>query len=228
MSGKGPQVLVINQEPREWKLLTRIFAANNYQSEIARNGAEGIQYAATHRPNIIILDLCLPDMDGLEVIRRIRQESNVPVMMLSERNKDRDKVASLDAGADDYLTKPFSADELMARIRALLRRVVVIDSRPIVTCGDLSVDLVRRYVTVGDKSVFLTPKEYLVLSALAQHPGKVVARQQLNAVLREDRTDDGHYLRVYISKLRQKLGDKKNQPRYIITESGVGYRLGYQ
>lgn len=224
LAGKGPRVLIISQESQEWKLLKTILAANNFLSERSQKGIEGVEYAAIHKPDIIIIDLYLPDMDGVEVVRHIRRKANIPVIVLGV--EDTDMVAFLDAGADDCIIKPFYAEELVARIRVLLRRLIATDGNPTVKCGDLMVDLVRHFVSVGGREIFFTPKEYLIISVLAQHVGRVVTWQQFSEFLGRGQVGLGHYLHVYISALRQKLGDNSKRPRYIITENGVGYRMG--
>ncbi len=194
----------------------------------APTAQEGLALAASHNPEIILLDLGLPDMDGLEVIRRLREWNKVSIIVLSARGKEKDKVLALDAGADDYLTKPFGVGELMARIRVSLRHARIVPSadEPEFTIGDLRIDLAKRQVFMGKQEIHLTPIEYKVLAMLVHHAGKVVTqRQLLLEIWGEAREEQTHYLRIYIHQLRQKLEDNPARPRYLITEAGVGYRL---
>ncbi len=184
---------------------------------------------ASGRPDVIILDLGLPDMDGVEVTRRLREWTQIPIIVISVRDQDEDKIAALDAGADDYITKPFSVGELTARIRAALRRNAHPESEPIFQKDDLLVDLERRYVFKQGQAVSLTPTEYDILRVLVQHAGKVLTHEQLIHFIwgseRVSNEEDSHLLRVNVSNLRRKLETDPNRPRFIVTEPGVGYRL---
>ena len=222
----GPRVLVIDDELQIRRFLRIALEANGYRVYETDRGGAAVQEAARLRPDVVILDIGLPDMDGLEVLRRLREWTPTPVIMLSVRDADRDKVAALDAGADDYLTKPFSVDELLARLRVAQRHARLGPAAAVFTQGDVVVDLSRRHVTKGDREVKLTPTEYALLRLLIQHAGKVLThRQILKEVWGPEYMDETHYLRVYFGQLRQKLEDDPARPRLILTEPGVGYRL---
>ena len=223
---EGALVLVVDDEIQIRRFLRISLEANGYTVEEAENGQDAVIKAAHLRPDLIILDLGLPDLDGLEVIKRLREWSQVPVVILSVRDADRDKVALLDAGADDYLTKPFSVDELLARMRTAQRHTRQEDQPVIFTCGPIQVDLARRIVTRHGEPVKLTPTEYALLRLLVQYAGKVLThRQILQEVWGKEYVDETHYLRVYFAQLRQKLEDDPTLPKLIHTEPGVGYRL---
>jgi len=224
---KGARILVIDDERAIRRFLRAALAAHGYEIHEAASGGEGLQAAALNRPDVIILDLGLPDLDGVEVLRRLREWTQTPVIILSVRGGEEDKIAALDAGADDYLTKPFGTGELTARIRAALRRTLPSDSGQAVFQVDgLQVDLQHRVVTVDGQVVDLTPTEYELLKQLVQHAGKVVThRHLLHAVWGSVYEDEAHLLRVNVSNLRHKIETDPAQPRYILTESGVGYRL---
>jgi len=192
----------------------------------ASTAQEGLDAAPTVRPDLIILDLGLPDLDGTDVTRQLREWSKIPIVILSVRGQDEDKIAALDAGADDYLTKPFSTGELLARIRVALRHAARPADEPIITTGDLVVDVAHRLVTLAGREISLTPIEYLLLKTLALYAGKVlIHRQLLREVWGPGYDQDTNLLRVNISKLRHKIESEPARPRYIITEPGVGYRL---
>jgi two-component system KDP operon response regulator KdpE len=223
-----PTVLVIEDERQIRRFLGPTLASNGYRMLEADTGAEGLTEAAAWQPDIVILDLGLPDMDGLQVLRRLREWSAVPVIVLSARGQEADKVAALDAGADDYVSKPFGPGELLARVRVALRHAASLreDAAPTFTVGELHLDLARRQVTVGGKEVHLTPIEYRLLTVLARHAGKVLThRQLLPEVWGPAHTTEAHYLRVYMAQLRRKLEPEPARPRYLLTEPGVGYRL---
>jgi two-component system KDP operon response regulator KdpE len=223
---EGPQILIVDDEIQIRRFLRISLEANGYAVDEAERGQDAILKAARSRPDLIILDLGLPDMDGLDVIRRLREWSQVPVIVLSVRDVDRDKVALLDAGADDYLTKPFSVDELLARLRTALRHARQEVEPFVFRCGTVEVDLARRIVTRNGEVVKLTPTEYALLRLLVQHAGKVLThRQILQEVWGKEYIDETHYLRVYFAQLRQKLEDDPTRPMIIHTEPGVGYRL---
>ena len=222
----GPRVLVVDDELQIRRFLRIALEANGYRVYETDRGGAAVQEAARLRPDVVILDIGLPDIDGLEVLRRLREWTATPVIMLSVRDADRDKVAALDAGADDYLTKPFSVDELLARLRVAQRHARPGPAAVVFSQGDVVVDLSRRHVTKGDREVKLTPTEYALLRLLIQHAGRVLThRQILKEVWGPEYMDETHYLRVYFGQLRQKLEDDPARPRLILTEPGVGYRL---
>lgn len=221
-------VLVIDDEPQIRKFLRISLAAQGYQVSEAATGTEGLAQAALGQPDLVILDLGLPDRDGQEVLVELREWSAVPVLVLSVRADEREKVRALDAGANDYVTKPFGIQEFLARSRALLRQTSATASQQVAALevGDLKVDFAYRRVTLAGSEVALTRKEYAVLAALAQHPGRVVTQRQLLIdIWGPTHAQDSHYLRIVIGHLRQKFADDPVAPRYIVTEPGVGYRL---
>lgn len=223
---KGMRILVIDDEPQIRKLLKVSLGAHGYEIEEAATGAEGISRAATFKPDFLIIDLGLPDMDGKKVVQQIREWSQTPIIVLTARDQEQEKIEALDAGADDYVTKPFGMGELMARMRVSLRRAASSENDPILTCGELVIDLVARRVTVSGREIKLTPTEYELIKILAQHRGRVLTHKQLlKAVWGSAYNEDTHYIRVYIGQLRRKIEENPTRPRYIITESGVGYRL---
>ena len=221
------RVLIVDDEPQIRRLLRVSLAAQGYTVSETALGREALARVAADHPDLLLLDLGLPDMDGQEVIARLREWSDVPIIVLSVREREKDKVAALDAGADDYINKPFGMDELLARIRAALRHRLQADVKePVFRSGDVMVDLGRRVVTVAGREVRLTPKEYDLLRVLASHAGKVLTHQQLlRAVWGPGYTTEAQYLRVYVAQLREKLEADPSQPRLIVTEPGVGYRL---
>jgi two-component system KDP operon response regulator KdpE len=229
MANNGAKVLIIEDEEPIRKFLRISLENHGYRFVEASTAADGLSRAADYQPELVILDLGLPDQDGMEVIRSLRQWSRVPIIVLSARGREHDKIDALDAGADDYLTKPFSVGELLARVRVALRHEATrggADASPVYVLGDLHVDMTHRRVVVADKEVHLTPTEYRLLTILVQHAGKVVThRQLLEEVWGPDRIDEHQYLRVYMGQLRQKLEADPARPRYLITEPGVGYRL---
>ena len=226
MNSKGLRVLIIDDELQIRKMLRVALAAHGYEIQEAQTGAEGISQAVMMRPEVIILDLGLPDIDGKDVVSQMREWTVVPIIVLSARDQEEEKIAALDAGADDYITKPFSIGELMARMRVSLRRVAQSEQEPIIHCGDLMIDLTAHRVTVAGQEVKLTPTEYELLKELARHAGRVLTHKQLlKAVWGNVYHDDTSAVRVYIGQLRRKIESNPAQPRYIITESGVGYRL---
>lgn len=226
MTEKGTRVLVIDDEPQIRKLLRVSLSAHGYAVEEAAAGREGINKAALLNPEIIILDLGLPDIDGKAVIQQIREWSQTPVIILTAREQEQEKIEALDAGADDYLTKPFGMGELMARMRVLFRRIGHAEDDPLLVCGGLVIDQPQRRVTVDGKEVKLTPTEYDIIKVLAQNAGKVLTHKQLlKAVWGNSYNEDTHYIRVYISQLRRKIEENSTRPQYIVTESGIGYRL---
>ncbi|HZT32134.1 MAG TPA: response regulator transcription factor [Bryobacteraceae bacterium] len=218
---------MIDDEQSIRRFLRTALTVNGYVYDEARSGEEGLQRILAARPDVVIVDLGLPDMDGKDIICRLREWSQTPIIVLSVREHEAEKVAALDAGADDYLTKPFAPGELLARIRAALRRTAKTDESPISKIGDLSMDLGRREVRIAGRAVQLTPTEYELLRVLILNAGKVFTHRQLvRAVWGAAHFEDEiHLLRVNISNLRRKLEPDATRPRYIVTEPGVGYRL---
>lgn len=229
MSEPRPTILVIEDEPPLQKFLRVTLEAQNYHVILATRGEEGLRHAATSMPDMIILDLGLPDLDGLEVAKRLREWSAIPILIVSARGKEQDKVAALDAGADDYLTKPFGVGELLARVRVAFRHLAAAKQdtgEPTFNVGGLHVDLARREVSVDGRAVHLTPNEFRLLAVLVKNAGKVLThRQLLKEVWGSGSGDQTHYLRVYMNQLREKLESDPARPRYLLTETGVGYRL---
>jgi two-component system, OmpR family, KDP operon response regulator KdpE len=219
-------VLVVDDEPQIVRALRTALAASGYEVVTASTGGEALAQATASEPELVILDLGLPDMDGTEVVRQLREWSDVPVIVLSVREGQRDKVGALDAGADDYVTKPFAVGELLARMRAARRRAGGREERPqTLAYGALAVDLERRLVTSDGAPLHLTPTEYALLEAMVTNPGKLLTHEWLlRRVWGRGYHDESHYLRVYVRQLRQKLGDDATSPRFIGTEPGVGYR----
>jgi two-component system KDP operon response regulator KdpE len=222
----GKRILIVDDEPQIRKFLRITLMAQGYDVVEAPRGEEGISKCATAQPNLVILDLGLPDLDGQQVIGRIREWSDVPIIVLSVRTKDQEKVSALDSGANDYVIKPFSIDELLARIRAALRVKLDPVAEAELVVGELVVDVPRHKVLVGGQEIKLTRKEFDLLLMLAQNAGRIVThRQILRAVWGPAHEGDVHYLRIYIGHLRQKLGDDPANPKFIESEPGVGYRL---
>jgi two-component system KDP operon response regulator KdpE len=225
----GDMVLVIEDELQIRRFLRATLVSHGYRFAEAATAQTGLMHAATYNPQVIILDLGLPDFDGLEVTRRLREWTNVPIIVLSARGQEQDKIAALDAGADDYLTKPFGVGELMARIRVALRhaaRVAEAVHQSSFTAGNIHVDLDQRRVVVSGTEVHLTPIEYSLLTTLIRYAGKVVTHHQLlKEVWGEAYADESHYLRVYMGQLRRKLEADPARPQHLLTEPGVGYRF---
>ena len=225
MSRAAPRVLVVDDEPQILRALRINLRARHYDVSVAANGAQALDAAATHPPDLVILDLGLPDMDGVDVIGGLRGWTAVPIIVLSGRADSTDKVAALDAGADDYVTKPFGIEELLARLRAALRRADA-PAEPVVELGELRIDLEKRAVSVRGEPVQLTPHEFALLRVLARNPGKLLTHATLlREVWGRGYGDESHYLHVYVSQLRRKLEPDPARPRYILTEPGAGYRL---
>jgi two-component system, OmpR family, KDP operon response regulator KdpE len=224
-----PVVIVVEDEPQIRRFIRATLTSQHYRVHEATTGAEGLVEAGTRQPDVMIVDLGLPDMDGLTLITRLREWSQVPIIVVSARGQEADKVAALDAGADDYLSKPFGTNELLARIRVALRhtaRTANDTATSVFRQGGLEVDLGRRRVTVEGKETHLTPIEYRLLTTLVKHAGKVLTRQQLlNEVWGKPYEAQAHYLHVYMGHLRRKIEADPAQPRYLLTEPGVGYRL---
>ena len=229
MTAQGPILLIVEDEPQMLRFLRVSLAAHGYRLVETTTAADGLTQAAARNPDVILLDLGLPDLDGVEVTKRIREWTRTPIIVLSARGQDEDKIHALDAGADDYLTKPFSVGELLARIRVALRHVAETTAgglEPIFTLGELRIDLAKREVFVGQTEVHLTPTEYKLLTTLVKFAGKVVThRQLLLEVWGPPYVEHTQYLRVFMGQLRQKLEPDPAKPRYLINEPGVGYRL---
>ena len=222
-------VLVVEDEPQVMRFLRATLPSQGYRVIEATTGEQGLVEAATRTPDLVLLDLGLPDLDGVEVTRRLREWSKVPIIVLSARGREGDKIEALDAGADDYLTKPFGVGELLARMRVALRNATRASSgadEAILAAGDLKVDLSARRVSVAGREVHLTRTEYNLLAVLVKHAGKVVThRQLLREVWGPGAAGQSHYLRVYMGQLRHKLESDPARPRHLETETGVGYRL---
>ncbi len=229
MSRQDVTVLLIEDEPEIRRFLRTTLPAHGFRLYEAATGKEGLAEAQARNPDLILLDLGLPDLEGSEVIRQVRVWTATPIIVLSARDQEQVKVAALDLGADDYVTKPFGVDELLARMRAALRhasRSAADVGEPVFTLGDLKVDLGRRQVFVSAKEVHLTPIEYRLLTTLIRYAGRVMThRQLLKEVWGPLHVEEGHYLRVYMRQLRNKLEKSPAHPRYLVTELGVGYRL---
>jgi two-component system, OmpR family, KDP operon response regulator KdpE len=222
----GTRVLVVDDDPRLLQALRINLRARHYQVDTAVDGAGALAAAAHHPPDLVILDLGLPDLDGVEVVQGLRGWCTAPIIVLSARHGQPDKVAALDAGADDYVTKPFGMDELLARIRAALRRAAPADQVPVVHTEDFTVDLAAKRVTTPAGEVRLTPTEWHLLDILVRNPGKLVSqRQLLTEVWGPAYTSETNYLRVYLGQLRRKLEPDPATPRHLITEPGMGYRF---
>ena len=229
MSGQEVTVLLIEDEPEIRRFLRTTLPAHGFRLYEAATGKDGLTEAQARNPDLILLDLGLPDLEGSEVIRQVREWTATPIIVLSARDQEQVKVAALDLGADDYVTKPFGVNELLARMRAALRhasRSAADLGEPVFTLGDLKVDLGRRQVFVSAKEIHLTPIEYKLLTTLIRYAGKVMThRQLLKDVWGPLHVEEGHYLRVYMRQLRNKLEKNPAHPRYLVTELGVGYRL---
>jgi len=225
-----PIVLVVDDEPQILRVIRASLPLRGYEVITASSGEEALDQIGKQVPDLIILDLVMPEMSGLDVCRRVREFSTVPIIVLSAKGAESDKVAALDLGADDYVTKPFGMDELLARVRAVLRRLALSESENrVLTVGDVSVDVDERRVVVAEKEVKLTPKEFDVLKYLVSNAGKVVThRALLQAVWGWQSTDQTEYLRVFINQLRRKIEPNLDHPRYIVTEPWVGYRFNPQ
>jgi len=226
MSESHLRVLVVDDELPIRRFLRTSLAAHGYAVFEAEDGRAALSAVTAERPDLMILDLGLPDLDGIEVTRRLREWTPVPIVILSVRGAESDKVAALDAGADDYVTKPFGVEELLARLRAAARRVARSGGEPVFTTGDLTVDLARRVVSRAGSEVRLTPTEYGLLRVLVTHAGKVLTHRQLMHDLWGPGDGGGlHLLRVNVTNLRRKIEPDPVRPRYLVTEPGVGYRL---
>lgn len=226
---RKPVVILIEDEPEIRRFLRASLTGHGYRLFEATTGAEGLREAESRQPDIVVLDLGLPDIDGLEVIRRLREWTGVPIIVLSARGQEQDKITALDAGADDYVAKPFGVGELLARLRVSLRhaeRTVREAGEPTFSTGDLEVNLTERRVLVGGKEIHLTPIEYRLLTTMVKHAGKVLThRQLLYQVWGPPYADQAHYLHVYMAQLRRKIEADPARPRHLLTEPGIGYRL---
>jgi len=225
----SPTLIVIEDEAQIRRFLRTTLASEGYQVIEAETGKQGLSEAATRKPDLIILDLGLPDLDGVEVVKKIREWSSIPIVILSARSQESDKISALDAGADDYLVKPFGVGELLARIRVALRHVSPAangEEDGVFTVDELKVDMTHRKVTISDAEVHLTPIEYRLLTVLIKHAGKVLThRMLLKEVWGPNYVERAHYLRIYMGTLRHKLEKDPARPRFLLTEVGVGYRL---
>jgi len=220
------RVLIVEDEPQLRRALAINLRARRYDVEVVDDGAGALRAAAATPPDLVILDLGLPDMDGVEVVHGLRGWTRVPIIILSARDTQDDKVDALDAGADDYLTKPFGMNELLARMRAALRRGQPNESAPVITTDTFTIDLAAKRVTRADKEVRLTPTEWHILEVLTRHPGKLVTgKQLLQEVWSPAHGVETNYLRVYLAQLRRKLETEPSRPRHLITEPGLGYRF---
>ena len=223
-----PLILIVEDEVQMLRFLRPALQGHGFRVLEARTGEEGLREAATRAPDVVLLDLGLPDLDGIEVTRRLREWTQVPILVISARGREEDKVAALDAGADDYVTKPFGVRELLARLRVALRRSSRVGDGEAsrLTLGELEIDLEKRRVTLAGDAVHLTPIEYRLLAELARNAGKVMTHSQLlRQVWGPAYAHQSHYLRVYMAQLRRKLEADSAQPKHLITEPGVGYRL---
>jgi two-component system, OmpR family, KDP operon response regulator KdpE len=226
MTGSNSRILVVDDEPEIRRFLRASLRAQQYEVLEASNGTQALEVMAQHQPDLMILDLGLPDIDGVEITRRIREWSQVPIIILSVRDREKDKIGALDAGADDYLTKPFGVGELMARMRVVMRRIAPEAQEPVFTVKGVKIDLSRHQVSLADKDISLTPTEFDLLRVLIQNAGKVITHRQLiRKVWGSGYEDESRLLRVNISNLRHKIEPDPNQPYYILTELGVGYRF---
>ncbi len=228
MSELGARILVVDDEPAIVRALRANLEGHGFRIDVAKDGREALELFARVRPDLVLLDLNLPTLDGFGVITAIRERGATPIIVLSVRGSERDKVSALDLGADDFLTKPFGVDELLARVRVSLRHVArpTHGAEPVFATGELRVDLEHRTVSVRGEPIHLTPTEYGLLKALAAHPNRVLTdRMLLREVWGAEYGDESHYLHVYIARLRRKLEGDPQAPKYLITEPGVGYRL---
>ncbi len=221
------RVLVVDDEPAIHRFLTPALEANGYEVLRADNGALALRKIASDAPDVVILDLGLPDMDGMEAIGRVREWSDVPIIVLTARDREAEKIAALDCGADDFVNKPFGVGELMARLRTALRHRMRRNGEiPVLRVGGLEVDIPRHLVTWQGTELALSPKEFELLALMARHAGKVMThRQLLTAIWGAAHVHDTQYLRVYVGQLRQKIEPNPSDPRFILTEPGIGYRL---
>jgi two-component system KDP operon response regulator KdpE len=222
------RILIVDDEPQITRVLRRSLAGHSYEVQVAAEGEEALATFSAWHPDVVVTDLAMPNMSGLELCRRLRAISSVPIIVLSAKGEERIKVEALDAGADDYVTKPFGVDELLARVRVVLRRpqLAAAPEEKLIKAGDFRVDLETRSVTVREQEIHLTPKEYELLVYLIRHPNKVLThRVLLGAVWGGDYTEQTEYLRVFVGHLRRKIEPDPAKPRYILTEPWTGYRF---
>jgi len=224
---ESKKILIIEDDKAISRLLTISLTTNKYETIVAENGATGISLFLSDNPDLILLDMGLPDMDGMEVLAQIKRISNIPIIIVSARGKEREKVEALDAGADDYVTKPFNIGELLARLRVAFRKTVVREYPDnVFTLGELSIDFEKRKVMVGEENIHLTPIEFKMLSLLIDYQGKVLTHSFIqDKIWGYASNDDYQTLRVFMASIRRKIEKDTNAPRYILTEVGVGYRL---
>jgi two-component system KDP operon response regulator KdpE len=223
---KKPVILVVDDEPQILRVMRASLPPRGYEVVTARSGQEALDRIQKEMPDLIILDLVMPEMSGLEVCRQVREFASVPILVLSAKGSEHDKVTALDLGADDYITKPFSMDELLARVRAVLRRIPAAEDSSVLTADELTIELDTRRVMISNQEVKLTPKEFDVLKYLVQNAGKVVThRTLLRAVWGWSSSEQTEYLRVVVNQLRRKIESDPHNPRYILTEPWVGYRF---
>lgn len=226
--GTKGNILVVDDEPQITRVLKTTLLSQGYGTRAASDGVEALQMMKSWSPDLLITDLRMPNMDGLDLCRQVRAQSQIPIIVLSVRGEERIKVEALDAGADDYVTKPFSTKELLARVRAALRRAAVKEETEAksINIGDFHIDVEGRCVQVKGRNVHLTPKEFDLLVYLAKHPGRVVThRALLSAIWGDNSVEQPEYLRVFVGHLRKKLETEEGQPKYIVTEPWVGYRF---
>jgi two-component system KDP operon response regulator KdpE len=225
----GPLVLIVDDESQMRRMLRIVLVASGFRTVDATSGTEALAQAWNYNPDLVLLDLGLPDVDGLEVTRRLREWMTAPILVISARGQEQDKVELLDIGANDYVTKPFATGELLARVRVWLREITRVGNDGVesyIDVGDFRIDLARRLVFVAGREVHLTATEYKLFATLMRNAGRVMGhRQLLEATWGPAYANETHYLRVYMRNLRQKLGDSASRPRYLVTESGIGYRL---
>jgi two-component system KDP operon response regulator KdpE len=221
-----PRILVVDDEPQIRRALATNLQTRGYRVDLADTGERALQLAADHHPDLVILDLGLPGIDGLEVIRGLRGWTTVPIIVLSVRDGEADKVEALDAGADDYVTKPFGIGELLARLRSALRRTVSADEEPVIEADDLTIDLAARTITRDGDPVSITPTEWRLIEQLVRHRGKLITQHQLlHEVWGPAYATETNYLRVHFTNIRRKLERNPSQPRHFITDPGMGYRF---
>ena len=226
MSTAGPLVLLVEDEPQVRRFLRATLTVHGYRLVEAVSVLEGKQLATSHNPDLFLVDLGLPDGDGVELTRWLREWTRAPIVVLSARGREEDKVSALDAGADDYLTKPFGVNELLARLRVAMRRALAGPKEPVVLeAGPLRIDVARREVTVGGREVHLTPIEFGLLALLARHAGKVLTHRQILREVWGPNATEAHHVRVHMAELRKKIEADPARPRLLVTEMGVGYRL---
>lgn len=230
MTTTGAKILIIDDEPQIRKLLRVTLTAHGFEAAEASTGQEGLLQATMVRPDLIVLDLGLPDMTGMEVLAHIREWSQVPIIILTAHDQEQDKVAALDRGADDYVTKPFGMGEFMARMRVALRHIAKTQDEPVLKLGHLVIDLSQRSVELNDEKLKLTPTEYDLLKVLALNAGRVMTHKQLLKQVwgGQQYESDSQYLRVYVGHLRKKIEEDPTRPKYILTEPGIGYRFAWQ